>query len=82
MILKAYRYYWYHFRKASDRKKAAFGNPRSASGRESLPDAAVGFDNSLYFEAKQPEKVRGLPEVPKPVPQENGRKYWIMYHQM
>ncbi|XP_045164442.1 delta-like protein 1 [Mercenaria mercenaria] len=62
-------------KRAANRKKAAFANPRSASGRESLPDAAIGFDNSLYFDSSQPEKVRGLPELPKQAPQENGRKY-------
>lgn len=54
---------------------ASHNEPRSASGRESLPDAAIGFDNSLYFESNQPEKVRGLPEIPKQMPHENGRKY-------
>lgn len=62
-------------RRAAERKTASFGSQRLASGRESLPDAAIGFDNSLYFETKQPDKVRGLPEIPKTAPQENGRKY-------
>lgn len=61
-------------RRATEIKKARFDSSRSASGRESLPDAAVGFDNSLYFEANQPEKLRGLPELPE-LPNENGQKH-------
>ncbi|XP_060572897.1 delta-like protein 1 [Ruditapes philippinarum] len=62
-------------KRSSSRKMASLNGPRSASGRESLPDAAIGFDNSLYFESNQPEKVRGLPEIPKQMPHENGRKF-------
>lgn len=48
-------------------EKSSLHNGRTSSGRDSLPDAAIGFDNSLYFESNKPEKVRGLPEIPKGV---------------
>lgn len=61
-------------------KAGGFDSTRSHSGRESLPDAAIGFDNSLYFEAKEPERLRGLPEVPdendkRKHYEQNGRKH-------
>ena len=34
-------------------------NVRPVNG--ALPDAAIGFDNSLYYEIRQPEAVEGLP---------------------
>ncbi|KAL4226034.1 hypothetical protein ACF0H5_014021 [Mactra antiquata] len=54
-------------RRAGMEKSTLHHNGRASSGRESLPDAAIGFDNSLYFESTSPEKVRGLPEIPKNV---------------
>lgn len=34
-------------------------NVRPVNG--AMPDAAIGFDNSLYYEIRQPEAVEGLP---------------------
>ncbi|XP_052779047.1 protein jagged-1-like isoform X2 [Mya arenaria] len=57
-------------------KAGNFDSTRSHSGRESIPDAAIGFDNSLYFEAKDSERLRGLPDIPNENGKlkENGRK--------
>lgn len=63
------------FRGGDLEKAPNFDSQRSHSGRDSLPDSAIGFDNSLYFEANQPDKVRGLPEIPKQNGHQNGRKH-------
>ncbi|KAH3820895.1 protein jagged-1-like [Dreissena polymorpha] len=58
-------------------KGEGFDSTRNHSGRDSiisLSDSAVGFDNSLYFQSKDPEKLRGLPEIPNGHKHENGRK--------
>ena len=67
-------------RRGNIEKTGGFDSQRSHSGRDSLPDAAIGFDNSLYFEANNPDKVRGLPEIPKQNGHtnghQNGRRQW------